>query len=209
MTESQQIDFTMMYVTHEALRRDAGRFAAAVTAGRAADPAVRAGWENFKAQLHIHHTVEDDDLWPRLYKAVADLPQEHALLEEMEAEHAVLDPLLAAVDQALADGDASALGDRVDAMAGALDGHLRHEEDGALPLIQRVLTPADWKGFGAAMRKAQGVKGAAIYVPWIVDGASAADRKRFFSALPAPLKVANRLVFEPRYRRLGLWGAAR
>jgi hypothetical protein len=45
-----------------------------------------------------------------------------------------------------------------------------------------------------------------VYVPWIVDGASAADRKRFFAALPAPLKVVNRLVFEPRYRRMGLWG---
>jgi hypothetical protein len=206
MTETQQIDFTMMYVTHDALRRDVGRFAQAVAVGRAESPAVRAGWENFKAQLHLHHTVEDDDLWPRLYRAVGDQPERLAMLEEMEAEHAVLDPMLESVDTALATGDVSALGDRVDALAGALDGHLRHEENSALPLIQAVLTPKDWKGFGAAMRRAQGLSGAGVYVPWIVDGASAADRKRFFAALPAPLKVVNRLVFEPRYRRMGLWG---
>jgi Hemerythrin HHE cation binding domain len=206
MTETQQIDFTMMYVTHDALRRDVGRFAKAVAAGRAESPAVRAGWENFKAQLHLHHTVEDDDLWPRLYRAVGDQPDQLAMLEEMEAEHGVLDPMLESVETALVDGDMSALGDRVDALAGALEGHLRHEENSALPLIQAVLTPKDWKGFSVAMRRAQGLSGAGVYVPWIVDGASAADRKRFFAALPAPLKVVNRLVFEPRYRRMGLWG---
>jgi hypothetical protein len=207
MTETQQIDFTMMYVTHEALRRDVGRFSQAVTAGRIASPAVRAGWENFKDQLNVHHTVEDDDLWPRLYRAVGDDAQQLAMLEAMEAEHAVLDPMLDAVEAALTDRDAAVLGDRVDALAGALDGHLRHEENGALPLIQAVLTPEDWKGFGSAMAKRQGLRGASVYVPWIVDGASAADRKRFFGVLPPPLKVINRLVFEPRYRRMGLWAA--
>jgi hypothetical protein len=38
MSETQQIDFTMMYVTHDALRRDVGRFADAVEAGRAESP---------------------------------------------------------------------------------------------------------------------------------------------------------------------------
>jgi hypothetical protein len=206
MTDSPKIDFTMMYVTHDALRRDVGRFAAAVSAGRADTAAVRAGWENFKAQLHVHHTVEDEDLWPRLYRAVAGRPDELGMLEEMEAEHAVLDPMLESVDAALADGAGPALGDRVEGLAGALDGHLRHEESSALPLIQAVLTPADWRGFAAAMRRRQGLKGAAVYVPWIVDGASDADRKRFFAALPGPLQLVNRLVFEPRYRRMGLWG---
>ncbi|MCW3066799.1 MAG: Hemerythrin cation binding domain protein [Solirubrobacterales bacterium] len=206
MTEIQQIDFTMMYVTHDALRRDVGRFAEAVAAGRADSPAVRAGWENFRAQLHVHHTVEDDDLWPRLYRAVGGQPEQLAMLAGMEAEHAVLDPMLESVETALIGGDASPLGERVAALTVALDGHLRHEETSALPLIQAVLTPKDWKGFGAAMRRAQGLKGAGVYVPWIVDGASAADRKRFFAVLPAPLEMVNRLVFEPRYRRMGLWG---
>jgi Hemerythrin HHE cation binding domain len=74
MTDSQPdtIDFTLMYVTHAALRRDLGRLTTAAAAGRARVPTVRAGRENLKAQLHIHHAVEDDDLWPRLSQAVAD-----------------------------------------------------------------------------------------------------------------------------------------
>jgi hypothetical protein len=207
MTSIERIDFTMMYVTHNALRRDLGRFSAAAAAGRAAAPAVHAGWENFKNQLEVHHTVEDDDLWPRLYAAVGENSDQLRMLEEMEAEHAVLDPLLESVESALTAGDIAALGDRVDRLAAALDGHLRHEETAALPLIQAVLTPRDWAGFGAAMRKRQGLAGAAMYVPWIVDGAGSGDRQRFFKMLPAPVKVLNRLVFEPRYRRLGLWAA--
>jgi hypothetical protein len=208
MTDQQQeqIDFTMMYVTHDALRRDVGRFAAAAATGRANTPAVRAGWKNFKAQLHVHHTVEDDDLWPRLYRAVADRPEDLAMLEAMEAEHAVLDPMLESVEASLADGDQRVLAERVDALAAALEGHLLHEEKSALPLIQSVLTPADWRAFGGAMRRRQGLRGAAVYVPWIVDGATPADRNRFFSALPRPLQVINRLLLEPRYRHIGLWG---
>ncbi|WCB95253.1 hypothetical protein DSM104299_03996 [Baekduia alba] len=207
MSETQQIDFTMMYVTHDALRRDVQRLAAAIATGRAGSSSVQAGWANFKAQLHVHHTVEDDDLWPRLYRAIGDDPGRLAMLQEMEDEHAVLDPLLEALDAALAGGDDAVLARRVDELAGVLDGHLKHEESSALPLIQEVLEPADWRGFGAAMRRKQGLKGAAMYVPWIVDGASAETRARFFSALPGPLRIVNQLVFEPRYRRLGLWAA--
>jgi hypothetical protein len=140
--------------------------------GRAVSPGVRAGWQNFKAQLHVHHTVEDDDLWPRLYRAVNDRPEDVA----------------------------------IDTLIGALDAHLEHEEKSALPLIQAVLTPADWRAFGSAMRRRQGLKGAAVYFPWILDGATPADRDRCFSALPTALQVINRLFWEPRYRRMGLWG---
>jgi hypothetical protein len=128
------------------------------------------------------------------------------MLQQMEAEHAVLDPMLESVDAALVNGDDAGLGDKVEALAGALDGHLRHEEQSALPLIQDVLTADDWKAFGRAMARKQGVKGAVMYIPWIVDSASGEDRKRFFTQLPPPVRLANKLVLEPRYRQKGLWG---
>lgn len=206
-TDKDQIDFTMMYVTHDALRRDVRRLAAAAAARRADTPAVRSGWENFKAQLHLHHTVEDDDLWPRLYQAIGDRPDRRKLLEDMEAEHAVLDPLLAGTDDAFTTMSGDALNARLVELTAALDTHFEHEEQSALPLIQEVLTEKDWKGFGVSMRKAQGFSGAAVYVPWIVDGATPEKRRQFFSVLPAPVKVLNRLMWEPRYRRNGPWAA--
>jgi hemerythrin HHE cation binding domain-containing protein len=198
------IDFTMMRVTHDALRRDLGGLTVAATAGRAQAPGVRAGWENFKAQLVLHHSVEDTDLWPRVGRAAAGRPSGLALLAEMAAEHAQIDPLLAAVDDALAHSPSN-LTLAVAGLTSALQWHLKHEEDAALPLIQSVCTPADWRAFAGAMRRAQGIKGAARYVPWILDGMAPEGWRRFLAALPAPARVINRILWEPRYRQRGLW----
>ena len=195
MTET--IDFTMMYVTHNAFRRDLDRLTAATTV-------PRGGWQNFKNQLHLHHSVEDSHLWPPLQRAVTE-PRDVALLEQMEAEHNLIDPLLTAVDTAMADPHADGLTEALKDLSTALRYHLVHEEEDALPLIQSTLTPADWKTFADEMRRRQGFKGAAVYVPWILDGAPAAERRRFLSALPAPVTLFNRLLWQPRYVRLGFW----
>ena len=87
-TRPETIDFTMMYLTHDALRRDLGRLTTAAAAGTARSPAVRAGWENFTAQLHLHHTSRTTTSGHAVpsRRRPADAV---ALLHEMEAEHAV------------------------------------------------------------------------------------------------------------------------
>ncbi len=204
ITQQPAIDFTVMYATHNAFRRDLGRFLAASAAGKADTSQVRVGWQNFKTQLLIHHSVEDADLWPRIQRAVAGLPGDLAMLEEMEAEHALINPLLAAVDESLA-GQGGNLAERVQELSAVLDHHLKHEEESALPLIQSVLTPADWRGFKGAMARRQGIKGAAVYIPWITDGIPLADQHEFLATFPAPARLINRLVWEPRYRQRNLW----
>ena len=201
------IDFTAMYASHDAFRRDLERLGQAVAQGRAHTPGVRAGWENFTHQLHIHHTAEDSDLWPRVRERVAGRPRELALLDDMEAEHSRIDPLLAAVDTAL-DDQAPELPDLVRALTATLDDHLGHEEDSALPLMQDVLTVADWAAFTGRIRETQGLRGASVFVPWIVDGTPPADRARFLGAMPPPVRVLNRLFWEGSYRRMGLWAQA-
>jgi iron-sulfur cluster repair protein YtfE (RIC family) len=194
-----------MYATHDAFRRDLDRLAAATAAGTTGTGEVRAGWANFKRQLHVHHTVEDAELWPRLHHAVRDRPRDLDLVDEMEAEHAGLDSLLNAVDDGIAE-QAGDLAEHVGELSTALGDHMKHEEESALPLIQEVLTQKDWAAFRGAMARRQGPKGAAVYVPWIMDGIGAADRRRFLDAMPSPVAVINRLLWESRYRRLALWG---
>lgn len=182
---------------------DLDRLIAAAVARNGGTPQVRAGWENFKAQLHIHHTVEDSELWPRL-RSVVSRPSDVALVDQMEAEHAQLDPLLDTVDEALA-GPADDLADHARALSSALCDHLTHEEASALPLVQSELTPADWRAFAGQMRRRQGIRGAAVYVPWIIDGWPRDQQHRFLTKLPPPVRLINRLAWERRHRRRHLW----
>jgi iron-sulfur cluster repair protein YtfE (RIC family) len=210
---TSHLDLTVMVAFHDAFRRDLGHLAR--TASRHAteldEPArrtaVQAGWELFKTQLHIHHTGEDDDLWPRMRTHLASRPDELALLQAMQDEHARIDPLLAAVEDAFADSDGGhlRLGDTVDALATQLHGHLAHEERDVLPLIDRSLTPAEWQAFGNDQRRRTGIRGAAQFLPWVLDEASPEQAKAVLGGLPAPLRVVYRRILQPRYARHDHW----
>jgi iron-sulfur cluster repair protein YtfE (RIC family) len=175
------LDLSVMVAFHDAFRRDLTHLARA--AGRrpteldepGRHTAVLAGWELFKSELHVHHTAEDADLWPRMRSHLADHPDQLALLQAMQDEHARIDPLLDAVDDALADADHGhqRLGDTVDALTSQLLGHLAHEERDVLPLIDCSLTKAEWQAFGNDQRRRiGGIRGAAQLFPWLLGGAS-------------------------------------
>jgi iron-sulfur cluster repair protein YtfE (RIC family) len=209
--QTGHIDFTLMYVTHDAFRRDLSRLRRAAVEGRTDSVGVRDGWANFKHQLHVHHTAEDEALWPRVEAASVGRADAAAILAAMAAEHARLDPLLDAVDTALeqraADltADPAELADVVTDLETALGAHMQHEEDAALPLIQEVLTPKDWATFGRTIARKQKLSGAAAYVPWAIDGAAEDQRAAFFTAMPAPVKVLNRLFWSSRYQKRHPW----
>src|SRR6266498_2615046 len=132
---------------------------------------------------------------------------ELALLQAMQDEHARIDPLLAGVDGALADQDGGhqRLGDTVDALAGELHGHLRHEERDALPLIDQSLTQAEWQAFGNDQRRRIGLRGAAQLFPWLLDEASPEQVKAVLAGLPPPLRVVYRRIWQPRYGHHDHW----
>jgi len=207
VTTTGRIDFTLMYVTHDAFRRDLSRLRQAAADGRTDSVGVRAGWANFKQQLHVHHTAEDEALWPSVEAASAGRTDAAEILAAMAAEHGRLDPLLEAVDAALEEGGAepAELASVVADLEMALGGHMKHEEEAALPLIQEVLDPKDWAAFGKTIARKQKLSGAAAYVPWVIDGASDAQRVAFFTAMPAPVKVLNRLFWSSRYHKRHPW----
>ena len=207
------LDLTVMLAFHNAFRRDLAHLARA-TSRRPADlddpnrrTAVLAGWELFKTYLHIHHTAEDNDLWPRMRTHLADRPDELALLQAMQDEHARIDPLLEAVEGAFADRDGGhqRLGDTVDALAGELCGHLGHEERDVLPLLDRSLTQAEWQAFGNDQRRRIGIGGAAQLFPWLLEEASPGQVRAVLAGLPAPLRVVYRRIWRPRYARHDHW----
>jgi Hemerythrin HHE cation binding domain len=80
MTKDYQLDMTTMYAFHDALRRDLKSVAQM--------EARSDGWDLFESLLHVHHTSEDDALWPVVRDAVAGRPDDLALLGDMTEEHA-------------------------------------------------------------------------------------------------------------------------
>ena len=151
------VDLTMMFVMHHAFRRDLAAFADAAARTPAGDRAAWAAlaerWALFSWVLHHHHTGEDEGLWPVLLErvdAVGDAAG-RATLEAMEAEHEQIDPLLeacaAGFTRLAAAADESARVELAEQLCAANDhlaAHLRHEETGALPIVQAHLTLADW-----------------------------------------------------------------
>jgi iron-sulfur cluster repair protein YtfE (RIC family) len=196
-----------MYAAHDAFHRDLRRLAAAVEAGQTADPAVRAGWATFKNQLHVHHTAEDTSLWPPL-RAKVTQPDDVAVLNAMQAEHARIDPMLSQVDASLAATDGTDLTETTRALAETLAAHMQHEEDQALPLVEAHLGPGGWATFRKAVGKSQGLRGGAEFFPWMLDGAPADVSKRVLGMLPPPARLLYRAVWRPGYARTPRWNTA-
>jgi iron-sulfur cluster repair protein YtfE (RIC family) len=204
------LDFTMMYAFHDALRREVERIAR-ITDRQEDDPreVLRAavGWQMFKDYLRVHHTSEDDALWPPLQEALAEKPDDLALLDAMEAEHAAIDPLLEGIDAALVDRESGLerLGGLVDALGAGLGEHLRHEEKETLPLIGATLDAQQWARFGELHRTRIG-SDLSRYMPWMLDSADPERAERILGGLPAPLLAAYREEWQPAYARLEIWG---
>jgi len=197
------VDFTMMYAAHDAFARDLARMTEAAEHG-AITPSVRAGWATFARQLHIHHTAEDAALWPPLRAKVATA-DELAVLEQMELEHAQLEPLLERIDAALSASDVARLVEPVQALRTGLAAHMRHEEHAALPLVAKHLGADGWRAFGQHFRTTQGLRGAAEYFPWLLDEAPATTQARLLRILPPPARFLYRRVWKPRYQRASRW----
>jgi iron-sulfur cluster repair protein YtfE (RIC family) len=202
-------DLTIMLGAHEAFRRDLARLARAAAFADLPDPArrasVRAGWEVFKRQLHLHHTAEDTIVWPALRDRLGHSSHALSVLDAMEAEHKEIDPLLAAVDEAFGDPRAASLAGVTDALATSLSGHLSHEERDGLPLIGVGLTAAEWRGVGIKIARRNGLSRAGEMFAWIADEANPEQASAVVGTLPPPARLIYRAVWRPRYRRTPRW----
>jgi Hemerythrin HHE cation binding domain len=223
-------DLTIMLAAHSAFRRDLTRLARAAAAADLSDPvkrqSVAAGWELFKRELHLHHTAEDELIWPVLRPRLAHSENALSVLDAMEEEHERIDPLLAAVDAAFAQRTGTAeggqatglaaggaddwpgedrLADVIDVLASTLTGHLAHEERDGLPLVGVALTAAEWRGVGRKIARQNGLASGAEMFAWILDDAGRDDAAVTLGQLPPPLRLLYRARWKPRFDKTPRW----
>ncbi|HEX6359292.1 hemerythrin domain-containing protein [Actinophytocola sp.] len=204
-----RLDMTSMYAMHDALRRELVQLAR-VTTRVDGDPYrvlhTAAGWALFTTCLRVHHSAEDDTLWPALRRTLADRPDELALLEAIEAEHAAIADVVAMIEDLLTTPETGLdrLGDLTDSLATGLAGHLKHEEDQALPLVQAFTTPAQWAHFGEvhAQRIAPDI---ARVLPWLLDGATEQTAATVLAVLPASGRTEYTTRWRPAFAALDRW----
>jgi hypothetical protein len=137
---------------------------------------------------------------------VAGHPDRLALTDALEAEHAVIEPLLTAIDAAAADPHYGyqRLGDLTDELVAKLTAHLAHEETDGLPLIDVSLTTQQWQHF--AQTHGERLAGdASTYMPWLLNGASPQTLDAVLGKFPPPLLAAYREQWAPRYAALTIW----
>ena len=206
-----QLDMSMMFAMHDALRRElvqVARIASRTDDHPGQQLRAALGWELFKKFLLVHHQSEDDILWPALRTNAAGQPSRLALADALEAEHAVIEPLLTAIDTAAADPHYGyqRFGDIVDELITKLTAHLAHEETDGLPLIDASLTEQQWQHF--AQVHAERIAGdAPTYMPWLLNGASPQTLDAILGKFPPPLLTAFREQWGPKYAALDIWPA--
>jgi hypothetical protein len=220
-------DLAIMLAAHNAFRRDLTRLARAAAAADLSDPAKRqsvaVGWELFKHELHLHHTAEDELIWPVLRPRLAYSENALSVLDAMEEEHERIDPLLTAVDAAFHGGMGPAgsggspgvvppgqpsedrLADVIDVLVSTVTGHLAHEERDGLPLIGVALTGAEWRGVGFKIARKNGLSNGAEMFAWMLDGVGRQDAAATLRSLPPPLRLLYRAVWKPRFDKTPRW----
>jgi hypothetical protein len=202
-------DMSHMYLAHHAFRRDLARFESAVRRTPVGEATVWAAlqqrWETFATVLHHHHTIEDVTIWP-VVTTRAD-PAGIEVLEAMEAEHELIDPLLAACGEGFAamvthpcDDHRNALDVHVTSARQLLGDHLRHEETDAIPLIQALMTDEEFAAMEAFAGEGISLGQVVRFVPWVLHDLPPAARAEAVAASPAAFRLIDRL-FTRRFRR--------
>ena len=210
-------DHTGMYVMHFGFRRDLANLASAVANTPLGDTAtwnfLQARWQLFAEILHHHHAAEDDYYWPALSAAVQlrGTADDHLLVAAMEDEHAGIDPALAACADGFAEvlthpceSHRAALEVRIVTFREALDEHLAHEEGETLPLVQRVMTAAEFAASERAIeRNAYPPRMIPVVLPWAWHRLPADAVDRMQASVGPVLRLLHRLLRGGFERREG------
>lgn len=200
-----ELDLTPFLAAHQLMRQEYGRLAAAARHPRDGEhqALIEEQLMIVLGLLHHHHREEDDWLWPTLRDRA---PAARHDLDQLEAQHERLDPLIEAA------ADASRpLASRAGVLAElhqAINEHLDAEERVALPLIRTHLTAEEWDASSHRALAALPPGHLPVIFGWLAE-VPAEQLARISEVLPAEMRDQLHRSWIPAHeeRRRRLYGA--
>lgn len=202
------IDTHDMLLIHRVIRREIGQLPRLVR-GAVDNPAraklVGAHASEMLEFLHIHHSGEDELLYPLLRERVT---LDRELIDRMEAQHGEVDAAINDVRIDLpaftARGDAEVaerIAARIEGMLPVLVEHLAEEEDAILPVVAVTISQREWDalgkhGFGAIPGKRR-----LVVLGHIIEETDESERRKFMLNVPPPARVAYKLIGRRQFAR--------
>ena len=200
-------DTTTYLLVHRALRRNARRLADATAAYDRQDPrrtrALVRWCDGFIEELHCHHTIEDEAMFPAL---VARVPEAAALIARTDADHAEMDRITAAMATGLKQvrlgGSAGPLHRAATDLADLLDVHLAFEDEHVIPLFEQHFTAAEYQRLDEEAMAILGISKQALFtVPFVISEATPDEHARLWASAPTPFKAIH-VACRGRFHRL-------
>jgi hemerythrin-like domain-containing protein len=208
-TSAQPIDVHDMVVVHRVFRReliDLSLLIRQVAPGDIDRAAVVAGHARLVLSgLHLHHTSEDDLLWPTLLERAAPSAD---LVHHLQTQHACVEERLTTITPLLTKWGAEArpavAAETADAFADLhvlVVEHLDDEERTILPIAARSLTQDEWASIGQAGVAKMTRSELPLMFGAVLEGATPEERAEILAVLPAPVRLLMRTWGMRRYGR--------
>jgi hemerythrin-like domain-containing protein len=157
----------------------------------------------FLTGLHIHHTGEDENLWPLLLERAAPSTE---LIQTMQAQHERVHGYVDRSQEQLdvwrgtaRSTDGEALAATLEQLRDALFEHLDQEEREILPLAEEYVSVEEWARLGEHGRDSTPRKELPIMFGAILEEADPEERARMLKLVPLPVRVILRTVGARQY----------
>jgi len=208
-TSGHPTDTHDMIVIHRVFRRESALLGDLIGAVDPDDTAraevVGAYLQDYAFGLHVHHSGEDELIWP-LLQARAPLAAE--TVARMQAQHRIVVETLTSALALLpawqgAPGPTTAA-PLVDALAEhrvAVREHLADEEANVLPVVADVVSVEEWAQLGAHFAKVTPKRKQLFFLGLILEDATDGEAAEMLSHLPAPVRLVWRWIGRRRYAR--------
>jgi hemerythrin-like domain-containing protein len=198
-----------MIVIHRVYRRESALLPgliAGVADGDTGRAEVVGGYaQDYLAALHLHHTLEDELVWP-LLRDRARIASD--LVDRMEEQHERVDRTVQELTQTLPKWRESAdpalrttLVASADRHRTALVEHLDDEEEHVLTLIEAHLSVGEWEMMGRVGGQRTPRDKGFLTLGALLEEAEASEARIFLNKLPKPALALWYLVGRRQYRR--------